>query len=132
MRAAEEFRKSNIRMAEETMERLALFDWPGNVRQLQNEIRRMVALAEPGAVLRPDVLSADIFKTTSGVALSSTSKPTETGLPLGEKLNPTLWRIEREMIKAALREHRGKMEAAATALGISRKGLYLKRQRLGL
>jgi DNA-binding NtrC family response regulator len=43
-----------------------------------------------------------------------------------------LWRIEREMIKAALREHRGKMEAAATALGISRKGLYLKRQRLYL
>lgn len=132
MRAAEEFRKSHIRMAEETMERLVLYAWPGNVRQLQNEIRRMVALAEPGAVLGPDVLSADIFKTTSGLAFASAPKPNETGVPLGEKLNPTLSRIEREMIKAALHEHHGKVEATARALGISRKGLYLKRQRLGL
>lgn len=132
MRAAEEFRKSHIRMAEETMERLALYAWPGNVRQLQNEIRRMVALAESGNVLGPDVMSADIFKTTAGVAFASTPKPNDMGAPLSEKLNPTLSRIEREMIKAALRDHHGKVEAAAKALGISRKGLYLKRQRLGL
>jgi len=36
------------------------------------------------------------------------------------------------MIKAALQKHHGKVDAAARALGISRKGLYLKRQRLGL
>ena len=48
------------------------------------------------------------------------------------QLMPTLARIEREMIKIALHEHRGKVDAAARALGISRKGLYLKRQRLGL
>jgi DNA-binding NtrC family response regulator len=36
------------------------------------------------------------------------------------------------MIRTALREHHGKMDATAKALGISRKGLYLKRQRLGL
>jgi DNA-binding NtrC family response regulator len=36
------------------------------------------------------------------------------------------------MIKAALQQHQGTMEAAAKSLGISRKGLYLKRQRLGL
>ena len=53
------------------------------------------------------------------------------GLPLG-KLLPALARVEREMIKVALRDHRGKVEEAAKALGISRKGLYLKRQRLGL
>jgi DNA-binding NtrC family response regulator len=131
MRAAEEFRKSHIRMAEETMERLAMYAWPGNVRQLQNEIRRLVALAEPSAILRPDVLSADIFKATSGVASTSTPKPNQIGVPL-ETLNSTLSRIEREMIKAALHDHHGKVEAAARALGISRKGLYLKRQRLGL
>ena len=36
------------------------------------------------------------------------------------------------MIKAALRKHHGKVDAVGKALGISRKGLYLKRQRLGL
>ena len=51
---------------------------------------------------------------------------------LTEKLTPTLTRIEREMIKAALRANQGHVEATAKALGISRKGLYLKRQRLGV
>ena len=53
-------------------------------------------------------------------------------MPLHAKLTPTLARIECEMIKAAFREHHGKVDAVAKALGISRKGLYLKRQRLGL
>ena len=65
IRATEEFGKSHIRMAEETMERLILYAWPGNVRQLQNEIRRIVAMADPGSILQPEVLSGDILKTTS-------------------------------------------------------------------
>ena len=92
----------------------------------------MVALAEPGTVLRPDVLSSDIVKTTAGLAFASAPKANDIGGPPGEKLNPALSRIERAMIKAALSEHHGKVEAVAKALGISRKGLYLKRQRLGL
>ena len=47
-------------------------------------------------------------------------------------LNPTLERVEREMVKAALHKHRGRMDDAAKAIGISRKDLYLKGQRLGL
>ena len=133
VRATEEFGKNHIRIAEEVMERLVLYAWPGNVRQLQNEIRRIVALAESGSVLQPEALSSDILTTTSE-RLPGAAKPTpgEMAVPVGDKLNPTLSRIEREMIKAALRDHHGKVEAAARALGISRKGLYLKRQRLGL
>ena len=56
----------------------------------------------------------------------------EIAVDLHDKLTPTLARIECEMIKAALQTHHGKVEAVAKALGISRKGLYLKRQRLGL
>jgi len=51
---------------------------------------------------------------------------------LRDKLTPTLSKIECEMIRLALRDNGGKVDAAARALGISRKGLYLKRQRLGL
>jgi transcriptional regulator with PAS, ATPase and Fis domain len=125
MRAATEYRKGQIRVAENTMEQLLLFAWPGNVRQLQNELRRMVALAEPEAVLTPRALSPEIGSTrTEPVASAASTR--------ADKLSPTLARIERDMIKVALREHHGNMEAAAKALGISRKGLYLKRQRLGL
>jgi two-component system response regulator HupR/HoxA len=125
MRASTEYRKGQIRIAENTMEQLLLFAWPGNVRQLQNELRRMVALAEPEAVLTPRALSPEIGSTrTEPVASAASTR--------ADKLSPTLARIERDMIKVALREHHGNMEAAAKALGISRKGLYLKRQRLGL
>jgi len=133
VRAAEEFRKQHIRIAEETIERLVLYAWPGNVRQLQNEIRRMVALAESSTVLKPAVLSEEILKSTAETpADEPKAGQAAIAVPLGDKLTPTLWRIEREMIKVALTEHHGRVEAAAKALGISRKGLYLKRQRLGL
>jgi DNA-binding NtrC family response regulator len=132
-RAAHEFQKGRVRLTEETMERLSLYSWPGNVRQLHNEIRRMLALAEPNAVLSPTAISSDILRATP---VPSASRPAPTGqemaVPLTDKLHPTLSRIEREMIKAALRDHQGKVDATAKALGISRKGLYLKRQRLGL
>jgi DNA-binding NtrC family response regulator/tetratricopeptide (TPR) repeat protein len=128
-RAAIEFKKGHVRIAEETMERLLLAPWPGNIRQLQNELRRMVALAEPDAILTPAALSAEITGADDDTAVPSEAAAP---VPTNAKLNSTLERIEREMVRAALHQHRGKMDDAAKALGISRKGLYLKRQRLGL
>jgi DNA-binding NtrC family response regulator len=89
----------------------------------------MVALAEPDATLTPIALSPDILRAMPGERAQNSA---EIAVPLTEKLIPTLSRIEREMIKAALTTNDGKVDAAARALGISRKGLYLKRQRLGL
>jgi transcriptional regulator with PAS, ATPase and Fis domain len=129
-RAAEEFDKGLLRVADETMERLLLYRWPGNVRQLQNEVRRMAALAERNSTLLPNDISGAIL---AALPLRQTPlKSNEIAVSLHDKLLPTLARIESEMIKAALTEHGGKVEAVAKALGISRKGLYLKRQRLGL
>jgi DNA-binding NtrC family response regulator len=129
--AAAEFGKGHLTVAEETMERLLLYRWPGNVRQLHNEIRRIVALAEPNSTIGPDAIDDDIIG-----ALPVFRRPrlngSELSVPLQAKLLPTLARIECEMIRAALKEHGGKVNAVARALGISRKGLYLKRQRLGL
>ena len=127
--AAQEFGKARVRLAQETMEHLIVFPWPGNVRQLNNELRRMVALAESDTVLGPSALSKEI-RTTPRMPRGNGDP--EISVPLGEKLLPTLSRVEREMIRAALKTNEGKVEAAARALGISRKGLYLKRQRLGL
>ncbi len=128
-RASADYRKGQIRVAENTMEQLLLFPWPGNVRQLHNELRRMVALAEPDAVLTPRALSPEIGSARAEPPAAGHATATNARL---EKLLPALARVERDMIKAALREHQGKLEATAKALGISRKGLYLKRQRLGL
>ncbi len=134
-RAAAEFAKSRVRMAEETMDHLLLYDWPGNVRQLQNEVRRMVALVKNDAndaVVTPDLLSPEVKRATSRTAARSAPGGLAFSVAPGEKLTPALNRIERELIRAALRASQGRVDAAAKALGISRKGLYLKRQRLGL
>ena len=130
-RAAEEFHKGRLAVAEETLERLLLYRWPANVRQLQNEICRMVALAEPNSTLPPDAISEAILGAMP-IFLPGPTNGRVIAVPLHDKLMPTLARIECEMIKAAFREHHGKVDAVAKALGISRKGLYLKRQRLGL
>jgi DNA-binding NtrC family response regulator len=129
--AARESNKGHLEIAEETMERLLLYRWPGNVRQLLNEIRRIVALAEPNSTIQPDAISPAIISALPDLRRTSLNG-SEIAVPLSDKLLPTLSRIEYEMIKAALRTHKGKVDAAARSLGISRKGLYLKRQRLGL
>ncbi len=130
-RAADEFKKGQLRVAEETMERLLLYRWPGNVRQLQNEMRRMVALAEPDSTLLPHAISEEILGALP-IFRHTPANGRELAVDLHDKLMPTIARIEGEMIKAALRKHDGRVDAVAKALGISRKGLYLKRQRLGL
>ena len=119
------------RIAEETIEHFLLYQWPGNVRQLQNEVRRMAALAETDSVLTPAALSLDIRRAVPRAA-GRINTGLELAVPLANKLMPTLSHIEREMIREALRASEGRLDAAAKALGISRKGLYLKRQRLGL
>ncbi len=129
-RATKEFGKGDLHVAEETMERLLLYRWPGNIRQLQNEIRRMVALVEPGATLQPDMISDEILAALP--LLRAPKRRDEIAVSLQDKLPSTVARIETEMIKAALRDHQGRVDAVAKALGISRKGLYLKRLRLGL
>ena len=53
-------------------------------------------------------------------------------LRIDQPLEQATAHLESEMIKHALRQAGGRMSVAASALGISRKGLYLKRVRLGL
>jgi transcriptional regulator with PAS, ATPase and Fis domain len=129
-RAAREYKKGHLTVAEETMERLLLYRWPGNIRQLQHELQRIVAMVEPNSTLLPDMISEDILGALP--LLRTTPNPREMAISLNDKLPSAIARIESEMIKLALHDNRGKVDAAAKALGISRKGLYLKRQRLGL
>ncbi|MGE5243787.1 MAG: sigma 54-interacting transcriptional regulator [Betaproteobacteria bacterium] len=129
-RAAEEFGKGAVRLSEDAIEQLLLYHWPGNIRQLQNELRRMIALAEPNAVLTTAELTADIAAAQPLRQIDA--RGLEIAVPLTGRLNPTIAQVERRMIEFAMRQHQGRVDAVAAALGISRKGLYLKRQRLGL
>jgi DNA-binding NtrC family response regulator len=125
--------KGNLRLAEETMEYLVLYRWPGNVRQLANEMRRLAALAETGAVLMPEHLSPDIAASRRTIPASErTLDPTEVVVRLDQPLAAAVQHLERAMLRYALGRCDGRIEDTASLLGLSRKGLYLKRQRFGI
>ena len=130
---AQEYGKGDLRLAEETMEYLVLYRWPGNVRQLANEMRSMAALAETGAILMPEHLSADIAASRRTIPASERSlDPTEFVVRIDQPVPAAVQHLERAMIQYALRASGGRMEETAAMLGLSRKGLYLKRRRYGL
>jgi DNA-binding NtrC family response regulator len=132
-KTAQEYAKGDLRLAEETMEYLVLYRWPGNVRQLANEIRRMAALAEPGAVLMPEHLSPEIAASRRTIPPSErVLEPTEIVVRLDQPMPAALQHVEQAMIRWGLKQTGGGMEETAALLGISRKGLYLKRVRFGI
>jgi DNA-binding NtrC family response regulator len=132
-RHAREYAKGDLRLAEETMEYLLLYNWPGNVRQLANEMRRMAALAESGAVLMPEHLSPEIAASRRTIPASERMlDPTEVVVRLDQPMAAGVQHVERAMLQYALRKCGGRMEETAALLGLSRKGLYLKRQRFGI
>ena len=125
--------KPLVRVAEDTLEYLVLYRWPGNVRQLANELRRMIALAEAGAVLMPEHLSQEIFASRRTIPASERQlEPTEMVVRVDQPLAAAVEHLERAFIRRALSMTGSKVEDAARVLGLSRKGLYLKRQRLKL
>jgi DNA-binding NtrC family response regulator len=110
-----------------------LSDWPGNVRQLASELFRLVASVEDGDEITPELLTADSVHlsksvTGDGNARSASSISVDLTLPL----RVVVEQVERVAISRALEVSGGDLAATAGLLGLSRKGLYLKRQRLGL
>lgn len=133
LKFSQESTKIGLRVAEETMEYLVLYRWPGNARQVANELHRLVALAESGAVLMPEHLSPEIAASRRTVPASERDlAPTELVVRIDQPLSAAAEHLERAMIQHALRQTEGRVEDAARILGLSRKGLYLKRQRFGL
>jgi two-component system response regulator HupR/HoxA len=110
-------------------------DWPGNVRQLCNEIQRVVARADDSAVITPDHLSPEL-KRTGAPATPSSPASTLASMPASSLQNITLADaladVERRMIADALRKHSGNISRAARELGLTRRGLYLKLERYQL
>jgi DNA-binding NtrC family response regulator len=131
--SARELNKGRLRLSDEALEYLLVQPWPGNVRQLANEMRRAAALAEADGTLLPGHLSTELRAARRPVAAEQAS-PTaeEIAIRLDQPLNQVVESIERLMVRRALDRTQGRVEDAARLLGISRKGLFLKRRRWGL
>jgi DNA-binding NtrC family response regulator len=128
---AAEQKKGRLTLDDETMEYLVLYSWPGNVRQLVNEISRIVAYADPDSTVTPALLSPEIQTSRRTVRARPGDEP-EIRVRLDQPLNDAVEAIERTMVVRALDRAHGNFENAARLLGISRKGLFLKRRRWGM
>jgi len=128
---AEEQKKGRLSLDDETLEYLVLYGWPGNVRQLVNEISRLVAYAEVDGTVTPALLSPDIQASRRTVRVLPGDEP-ELRVRLDQPMNAAIEALERMMVLRALERAHGNYESAAKLLGISRKGLFLKRRRWGL
>jgi len=131
-RFAAEFAKDPVQFSSSAMELLILYSWPGNIRQLANEIRRLTALTESGVSITPDQLSPQLQTQTLRARDVTGQGAPNMQVRIDQSLEQATAYLETEMIRHALRQAGGHMSAAASTLGISRKGLYLKRLRLGI
>ncbi len=112
--AAENCRK-NLMFSQDALKALYRHSWPGNIRELQNRVRRAVIMGE-GTRLSAADLELD---PTGSNQVAITLKDARESL-------------ERDMIRNALRRHGGKISPAAVELGISRPTLYDLMEKLGL
>ena len=111
-----------LRVTDRAMDVLLGYPWPGNIRELENVIERMVHMSQGIPTIDIDVLPANILN-HEGIP-GVVPRP---AVPRG-----LLSHQEKETIVRALQEAGGNIRATAKALGISRSGLYVKMRRFGL
>jgi hydrogenase-4 transcriptional activator len=127
------FGRKDIQITPQTIDLLMVCEWPGNIRQLCNEVQRVVARAEDGMVITPEHLSPELKRTSVSITApaASVTPITSAGSALSEgmTLGDAMADLERRMIGEALRKHGGNISRAARELGLTRRGLYLKLER---
>jgi two-component system response regulator HupR/HoxA len=112
-------------IASEALSALERYSWPGNIRQLENELQRASVMSGKEQIVTLECLSAHIAQ---GVGSASVSA----GTTLEGKLKDALESVEREMISGAIKRCSGNKSEAARQLGISRSNLIAKAQSFGL
>lgn len=134
------FGHHHIQISPQALDLLMVADWPGNVRQLCNEIQRITARAENGALITPEELSPELRRMgvpaapPSKMSVMTAAKPGRSEIVSLENvtLAEALEEVERRMITDTLHKHKGNISRASRELGLTRRGLYLKLDRYGI
>lgn len=129
---AESARRPVPDIAPRALERLVAADWPGNVRQLNNELKRVVALLPDDAAIEVEHLSPELQRPPSPQPLAFDTPTGRMSVNLDRPLDLVLEDVERATLERVMTVCSGNQSEAARRLGITRKGLYLKLKRMGL
>ncbi|HLA94955.1 MAG TPA: sigma-54 dependent transcriptional regulator, partial [Pyrinomonadaceae bacterium] len=138
------FGKRNISFTPQTIDLLMVCDWDGNVRQLCNEVQRIIARGVDGEIITPDQLSPELkhaarpmalySEGTNVIPIASYDSPYAqfTNINEGGTLEHAVSELEIQMIKSALARNNWNISRVAGELGLTRRGLYLKLSRYGI
>ena len=115
---AKRFRGRPPRFTPRALDLLSRYDWPGNVRQLENEVERAMTLAITDKEIKEEHLSPKLKAASErSVSMDGIS---------GATLQQVTESIEQRMIREALKETKGNKSGAARTLGLTRQGLLNK------
>jgi two-component system response regulator AtoC len=106
--------------------------WPGNVRQLQNFIERLVVLAPEGDLIEEATVKLELERMGLNAKDPGTGNGEAGGAPAADSLPERRKDAERQAVEEALKKARGNRSVAARILGVSRRTLYNKLESLGL
>ena len=107
--------KTGLTFGQDAQQAMICYSWPGNVREVENRVKRAVIMAE-GKRLKPQDLE---------LAPPSTEAPAQT-------LKEAREIVERDLVQKVLRKHSGKIAPSAAELGISRPTFYELMDKLGI
>ena len=110
--------------AKRAMEKIYDYPWPGNIRELENEIERVLVLSGDEDRIAAELLSARIRDWGESSKVQ--------GVRVAGKLKDALEELEKTMIKEGLRRTNWNKSRLAKELGISRAGLIMKVDKYGL
>ncbi len=111
-----------VKLGEGVLDYLLQYDYPGNIRELENMIEQGVALTIDGVMRRDDIIPPDLVA----------SRPSGLTTEPGRSLQDAVDRAERTAIESVLRDVDGNKERAAEVLGLSSTTLWRKMKRLAV
>jgi len=119
------------KLSKKLLAKLMEYEWPGNIRELENEIERLIVLAGEEPAIEAEELSIRMAgpQTPTLSTASSTATP---GVKYTGKLKDAIEALERDLITEGLKNNGWNKSKLAKALGISRANLISKVEKYGL
>lgn len=114
-RFATQCEKGTLTFSADAMRAIKCHGWPGNVREIENRVKRAVIMAESKRVTAGDLELGSAAEIVPGITLKEARE-----------------NVERELVEQALKKHSGRVSSAALDLGVSRPTLYELMEKLAI